>query len=144
MTRRITLVKPSDMFKMLESSISLSDAERNQDLLGISEQINTVEINVTEYTDRYEIEAKVPGFTKKEIEISFKDNSLIIQGSTNDDSNKVERNIITKEFSQSSFKRTLTLPAKIDIDRAEAELKNGIMTINIPKLPEVLKKIDIK
>jgi HSP20 family protein len=90
------------------------------------------------------IEAKVPGFTKKEIDISFKDNTLIIEGSTSKETKQEDGNVITQEFSHSSFKRTVSLPSKIDLDKAEAELKNGIMTINIPKLPEVLKKIDIK
>jgi HSP20 family protein len=141
MTRRITLVKPSDMFRMLENSMALPD---NSTLGSFENKISNIEINLTEYSDRYEIEAKVPGYTKKEIDISFKDTTLIIEGAASKESKKEDGNIISQEFVRSSFKRVVTLPSKIDIDKAEAELKNGIMTINIPKLPEVLKKIDIK
>lgn len=130
------------MFRMLESSLSLPDT--TQDLSTISEKQSSVEINIMELPDRYEIEAKVPGFTKKEIDISFKDNCLIIEGSTSIERKTDSGNVITQEFSHSSFKRNVDLPSKIDIDKAEAELKNGIMTITIPKIPEVLKKIDIK
>lgn len=127
---------------MLESSLSLPDT--TQDVSAISEKQTSVEINIIELPDQYQIEAKVPGFTKKEIDISFKDNCLIIEGSTSIERKTNSGKVITQEFTYSSFKRNVNLPSKVDIDKAEAELKNGIMTITIPKLPEVLKKIDIK
>jgi len=146
MTRRISIVRPSDIFRVMEDSMSnmLSD----MGLTPISTRSN-IEVNIKEFSDRFEVHAKVPGFQKDEINIGFEDNMLVIEVSKisekERDGGEEEGNYYVKEFSSESYRRAIQLPAKIDTDKAEAELKNGIMKITIPKMPEMMpKKITIK
>lgn len=71
------------------------------------------------------IEAAVPGFSAEEIEIEISEEQIKINGS-----NK-----------QSFFERTISLPQGIDFNNADSTLKNGILTITLPKSPEVKPKI---
>ncbi|MEO6728574.1 MAG: Hsp20 family protein, partial [Candidatus Dojkabacteria bacterium] len=73
MSRRITLVRPSDMFRVFEDSMSniMSD-------VGISAEFPIgISVNIKEKQDKYEVTAKVPGFKKEDINISFSDKALV-------------------------------------------------------------------
>jgi HSP20 family protein len=68
------------------------------------------------------------------------DNVLTIKGEK-----KVEREEKQKDFhlverSYGSFSRSLTLPFAVDPDKAKATLKNGVLSISLPKPPEVQAK----
>jgi HSP20 family protein len=106
----------------------------------------SIEVNIKEHADKFEVFAKVPGFQKDEINIGFEDNMLIIEvARSSENEEKESNNYYMREFVSENYRRAISLPSKIDTDKAEAELKNGIMKITLPKMPEVLpKKIHIK
>lgn len=144
MTRRISLVRPSDAFRLFEESVS--DMLKDFGVGAIAHTTN-IQVNVKEYDDRFEIDAKVPGFSKDEINVGFEDNTLVIELNKSESKEEKEDDgtYYMKEFSCESYRRSIALPNKVDTDKAEAELKNGVMKIKLPKLPETLpKKISIK
>lgn len=142
-SRSIRVVRPSDMFRMLEDSMG-----RFTDDFGLSaggNSLMSIDVNVVEYSDRYEITAKVPGFTKEEIDISFEDNLLVISAETKEEKKTEEGNSVIEEYRMGKSKRAVSLPGKVDVESATAELKNGVMHIKLPKQAEVMpKKISIK
>jgi len=106
-----------------------------------------IDVNVLEYKDKFVVEAKVPGFAKDQISIGFEDGMLIIEASrsSEDERKESDGSYYMHEFSVESYKRAVSLPSKVDADKAEAVLKNGIMYITLPKMPEFMsKKIQIK
>lgn len=140
MSRRITLVRPSDMFRVMEDSMSnfMSD-------VGISADFPvSINVNIKELSDKYEVTAKVPGFKKEDINISFHENALILEGKVNEENEKKEEGYIMQEYKEGSFKRMINLPGKVDMDKVDAKLSDGVLTLTLPKLAEVMpKKIEI-
>ena len=90
--------------------------------------------------DKYAIEVAVAGFNKDDVEVEFEDKLLTVR--TKKINKTVENNsdeIIHKGISQRSFSRSFTIAD--DVKVSEAELKDGLLTINCEKIvPEHKKK----
>ena len=88
----------------------------------------------SEFNDKYMIDLTIPGFDKEEINISVVDNYLYIDAEHKD-----------KSLKSIPVKKVCLLPERANRDNIEASLKNGILTISIPKLVQNRsKKIEIK
>jgi HSP20 family protein len=88
--------------------------------------------NLYDTGDHLELCAEVPGLEKDDINIRIQGNYLEINGTRKSDApegyqaHRVERGT-------ASFSRSFTLPSDVDADRAEAGLKNGVLTLKLPK-----------
>ena len=91
----------------------------------------TVEINETK--DYITVRAAVPGFKPEEIEVSIKDNSLILSGET--ETKKTDEHTVYSEWRSNRFFRQLPLQGEVDEEKVEATLKDGILQLTLPKLP---------
>jgi len=94
----------------------------------------------------YMIEVTAPGIEEKDLDVSLEKGILKISHASED--NKEEKDgerVVYSERCTRSFSRTLRLPEGLDTDGAEATLKNGVLTITLPKI-EVpgAKKIEVK
>lgn len=104
-------------------------------LLAESQVLRFLPLEMKEAEGVLTITAEVPGFSAEDIKISVADNRLIINGkSEKTDTKKEDGNIIFSERSSNQFLRELTLPAKVDLAKAEAKLKDGILSLTLPKL----------
>lgn len=89
--------------------------------------------NLYDAGDYLEIKAEVPGITKDDLSIRIQGNYLEIAGTRKSDApegyaaHRVERATV-------SFTRSFTLPADVDSGKAEASLKNGLLSLKLPKL----------
>jgi HSP20 family protein len=102
------------------------------------------EVNIYENENEYIAVAKVPGFTKEELNINIKDNSLKISGTRNTKKDD-DANYHLRERRYGDFERNFLLDEKIDTGSINAELRNGLLLIKIRKSPETKPvKIDIK
>lgn len=98
--------------------------------------------NVVEFEDKFVLDLTVPGFKKKEINITVDKNELII---SSDKEVNDEVKYARKEFEYGTFNRKFILPDDVDTDMINAKFTNGILTITIPKMEEVTPtKIEIK
>ncbi|MBT8324836.1 MAG: Hsp20/alpha crystallin family protein [Winogradskyella sp.] len=94
-------------------------------------------MNVKEREEDYEVEFAAPGFTKKDFEITLEDNMLKVCGEKERKSQEKEEDYTRREFSYSSFKRSLQLPNTIDANKdIKASYKDGILKLNLLKKPE--------
>ena len=97
-------------------------------------------VNVYEYDDKLGIIAEIPGLDKKNVSVEVEENVLTISGDKHgfeDDGGKC----ITRELKHSSFKRSFNLGEQLDGDDVSANFKDGILSIEIPKVePELPKK----
>lgn len=90
-------------------------------------------VNIKETKDSYHVEAEIPGVKKEDVEVSIKDDYLVIKGekkSFNEDKREQYHRV---ERSHGSFYRTIALPSDIDKDKINAELKDGVLTVEIMK-----------
>lgn len=94
-------------------------------------------MNVKENDNNFEIELAAPGFSKGDFDITIDDNRLHIAAEKSTKEEEKEEGYIRKEFSYSSFKRSLMLPDSIDQNEdVKATYKNGILKFNLLKKEE--------
>ena len=98
--------------------------------------------------DHYELEADLPGFDKKDINLQIEDNQLIIRAERHskyeqeDQQNKVVR----RERSYGSYSRAFDMSG-IDTDKIKAKYENGVLKLELPKLEKVqpeVRKLEIE
>lgn len=112
----------------------------------------TPAVDIWETEKAYMIEAELPGFSEKEVDVHvdkhvLKISSLCeVERETKDDKEeKVSPNYLVRERYCSSFERSFTLPEGVDEENIAGEFKNGVLTLTVPKLPTTQpKKIDVK
>ena len=99
---------------------------------------------VRETKDSYVFKADLPGVKNDDIEVSLSGNRLQIAGKRDAEKETKDDTFYAYERSYGSFTRTFTLPADIDADHVHSELKDGVLTLAIPKKVEAqAKKIPI-
>ena len=98
-------------------------------------------VNTIEKGNQYLLEIAVPGMDKKDFQIEI-DDDLITVSSTSKRENDVKDgfNYNRQEFNYDSFYRTFSLPKEVDQSKIKAIYTNGILTITLPKLKEVISK----
>jgi HSP20 family protein len=89
-------------------------------------------INAWEDTDSAWIEAELPGLTMNDIELTVQDNQLTLSGQRKLQAPQ-NATWYRRERSEGSFTRTFTLPWEIDANKVEAKLKDGVLTVHLPK-----------
>jgi HSP20 family protein len=106
---------------------------------------DTFKIDVKEEDNLFIIEADLPGVKKEEILIDYQDHQLIISIEREETKNDETKKYIHRERRLTKMKRAIGL-SELDIDKIEATLKDGILTIKAPKALEVetKKRIQIK
>ncbi len=96
-------------------------------------------MDFTEFSDHYEINADVPGFSPEDINIEYQDNVIFISGIKNNEKNDNNGKIYLQERLCNSFSRSFKLPSNINFDQVDAKLNNGVLKVVLPK-QEVIKK----
>jgi len=101
------------------------------------------EVNVYEDSKAFYLEAALPGYTNEDVTINVDKHVLHIASEKM--TKKDERKYIVRERGNIRFDRAFSLPEGINEDAIEAEFKNGILTVTLPKLPvKESKKITVK
>ena len=140
---RDSFLTPFD--KMFDEIVTSAFPQINE-TVGVNPFGNTAypKVNVYEYDDKVGIIAEIPGLDKKNVSVEVEENVLTISGDKHgfeDDGGKC----ITRELKHSSFKRSFNLGEQLDGDEVSANFKDGILSINIPKVePELPKKNIVK
>lgn len=89
-------------------------------------------LNVWEDADKIFVEAEVPGLTLADIELQIKGNELALKGRRNL-ADEEQATYHRRERGTGEFARFLTLPVDVDAEHVEAALKDGVLTIVMPK-----------
>jgi HSP20 family protein len=104
----------------------------------------TPAVDIIEEKDKYLVKADLPGLEEKDVDLELKDGYLTIRGERKNEYENKEGNVYRCEKSYGSFMRTFNVN-DVDADKVNAEYKNGILTINLPKAEsKKAKKISIK
>lgn len=127
---------PDSEWLMHNFDIMSSDPERTWAFpLGTGSYIPRVDIDTTD--NLVKLTAEVPGIDEKNLDVTVTEDGVSIKGEKQSEEKKAGgKNFQSIERHYGSFERTVALPCKIDKDRAEAKLKNGILTVTIPRIQE--------
>lgn len=86
----------------------------------------------------------VPAMERKDISIKVQDHSLIISGSKLEEKEERKKKYYHKERSSESFHREIWLPKEVLKDKVSAKMKNGVLTVTLPKIEKPGKEISIE
>jgi HSP20 family protein len=103
------------------------------------------QFDVKETKDGYLFKADLPGIEEKDLDLTLTGNRLTISGKREAEEHEEGDQYFAWERSHGSFTRSFTLPEGVSADDAAAELKNGVLTVFVPKSPEKQpRKISLK
>lgn len=102
-------------------------------------------LDMSETETAVEVKMDVPGLKPEDIEIQVRGNLLTISGKTHEEKEEKGREFHRVERHQGSFSRSVTLPCEVVGAKANAEYKNGVLTLTMPKMEPVhAEKIAVK
>ena len=96
-------------------------------------------VDVVAKEDAFEITALLPGVSPEELDIQIKKNTLSIKGELNYHLDE-DTSYLLRERPTGRFSRVLNLPDELDAGKVEAEIKNGVLTVFVPKAEKSLPK----
>ena len=91
--------------------------------------------------DSYIVRADLPGLTKKDISIEVSDNIVTISGDRKNERTKDNSQYRYSELSYGSFSKSFSLPEDSIEDKINAKMKDGVMTIEVPRMEPVKPKV---
>ncbi len=100
---------------------------------------------VKETKEGYELKADVPGVKESDLEVTLSGNRLTLSGKREAEKEERAQTYYTYERSYGSFTRSFTLPEGIDAKGIHADLRDGVLTMHVPRKPDAQpQKIAIK
>jgi len=104
-------------------------------------------VNVAEDEKQIRVTVELPGLEAKDVNVSVSDDRLTIEGEKNIEKKSDKEDVHLMESAYGAFKRVIALPDTVDFTKVEADFKNGVLNVKLPKKAEAAKpakKIDVK
>ncbi|MFH1509160.1 MAG: Hsp20/alpha crystallin family protein [bacterium] len=115
------------------------DEEKNEDFEG------QLTIDVFQNEDSIIIKSTIAGVEPEDLDISINNDMITIKGERKNEATIKEDDYFYQECYWGGFSRSVILPMEVNADEIEAELKNGILTVILPKAQKSkTKKIQVK
>ena len=117
----------------------MAEPEYDRQLMGFP-------LDVIENDKEYLVKASVAGFDPEKLEITYDNNVLSIKGEVNEETeDSGEGKYHVREMRCGTFFRSISMPQQVDQSAISAESDNGILTVHLPKKPEVQpRKVEVK
>ncbi len=132
-----------EMLQMRRTMDRLIDGSLTENDFGQSEW--SLPLDVVEKDNEYVVKASLPGIKPEDIDVTLDKGLLTIKGQVQDESDKEEGQYHLRERRFGMFSRTIQLPTSVNADQIQADYKDGILMLTLPKTEEVKpKKIAIK
>jgi HSP20 family protein len=109
----------------------------------IFDQDGELVVDVYETSSDFVVLATIAGVQIKDIDISLEKDMMIIKGNRCDPHEIPDKKYFYQECYWGPFSRKIVLPENIDIDKADAQIDKGILTVKIPR-NETKEKIGVK
>jgi HSP20 family protein len=102
-------------------------------------------IDVTEDKEKIVLTADLPGLAEKDLDVQIEKDVLTLRGERSIERKNDAEHYRRFERVAGSFVRSFTLPPLVDTEQVTAQLKDGVLTLTLPKKPEAQpKKISVK
>jgi HSP20 family molecular chaperone IbpA len=131
---------------MAENTLPVAGSDENQvarhEGTRAQEQYERPPVDIYETDDGLTVVADLPGVSKDHLDIQVNNNTLTIQARTH---NGLQGVVVHREFHLGNFLREFRLADTVDVHRIQAELKNGVLTLHLPKAEQAKpKKINVE
>jgi HSP20 family protein len=123
------------------SNLSVKPETDNQEKnLYLPDEEGQLTIDVFQTPDEFVIKSTIAGVNAEDLDIDIRDDMVIVRGQRRKDEEVAENGYLYQECFWGAFSRTVILPEEIDTGKAKANLKNGVLTIRLPKLRRATQK----
>jgi HSP20 family protein len=120
-------------FEFFESNGHLPGRDLEDWFRAEAEIVHPLPLELKESDRHFAVRAEVPGFTARDLEISLEPRCLKISGKRETRGEEREGKTIRTELRADHIMRSIDLPADVDTSKASATLKDGVLTIDLPK-----------
>ena len=96
--------------------------------------------DLVENDREFRVKAELPGMTDENVEVTFSEGLLTIKGEKEEKREEKDEDYHLSERHYGSFRRSFSLPQSIDAGKVEASMKDGVLTVILPKRPEAKKE----
>ncbi|HEY9671549.1 MAG TPA: Hsp20/alpha crystallin family protein [Waterburya sp.] len=94
-----------------------------------------------ETQDAIHLKLEVPGIEAKDLDVQVTENAVSISGERKEETKTEENGVTKSEFHYGKFQRVIPLPARIQNTQVQAEYKDGILNLTLPKAEEEKNKV---
>lgn len=102
-------------------------------------------VDISETTEEYVIKAEIPEVKKEDVKVTLEHGVLTVQGMRRQEAEEKGKKYHRVERSYGSFVRSFSLPDLVDDTKVQAEFKEGILTLHLPKSEKAKPKaIEVK
>jgi HSP20 family protein len=105
---------------------------------------NLVRVPAAEMEETQEaihLKLEVPGIEAKDLDVQVTENAVSISGERKEETKTEENGVTKSEFHYGKFQRVIPLPARIQNTQVQAEYKDGILSLTLPKSEEEKNKV---
>lgn len=121
-------------------SLNINNAKKNKPTWPASSEEGELALDLYETPDTLVLQAVIGGMKANDLDISITNDMITIRGSRErEESGHIDK-VYYEECFWGAFSRSIILPQEIDADKAKANIKNGLLTIVLPKLAKTNKK----
>ena|SRR5579871_1230202 len=121
-------------FEIFESNGRWNGHDLSDWLQAESELFRPVHLELAESEQALTVTAEVPGFTAKDLDVEVEANRLTIHGKHQSSTEETKGKTIYSEQHANEVFRSINLPAEVESSAVSATLKDGILTIELPKI----------
>ena len=135
----MTLVKWNPTRSLMTDFDRIFDSMFSHDLPQFSSTKSwMLAVDVNETKTEFSLSADMPGLDKKDISVDIHDGVITIKGERAIDNEKSTDDYRIRERQLGSFNRSFRLPDNVNEDKVAAKVKNGVLTVTLPKTKETL------
>ena len=128
-----------------DSSKKDSGKKENFSIANLGEQEGELTVDVFETDKDIVIQSAIAGVEPENLDITIENDMVVIKGNRGKQLIEEKQNYFRQECFWGKFSREIILPVETDNSRARAVIKNGILTIKIPKIQKVkIKKLVVE
>ena len=108
---------------------------------GLLTQGSIPRVDVAETKDHYELTAELPGFRTEDVAVQVKDGVLELIAAQPEPKAENETHWLIKERRQTTYQRSFRLPRDVDGDSIEANFRDGLLVLTLPKKEETKPRV---
>ena len=98
-------------------------------------------VNIRDNEKNYVLDLAIPGIERKDLKVDINEDVLTISSESKNETEERRDGYKRKEFSYSSFSRSFYIPENVNREKIEANYKDGVLSVELPKQEEDKNKI---
>ena len=119
--------------------------DKTSDLFSSASFGNMPNMDVIDRDKEILVKAELPGFDKKDLDISISNRQLVIKANSCEETKEENGDYLKREISTNQIYRSVLLPAEVDDSKVKTSFKNGVLELTIPKHKDAhRRRIEVK